>query len=212
MMIRKAGKAAASLWILALMMGWSSPVGKAEEWSKVPVDTHFMVELRSKLAARKVKQGKKFKARTVGVIRAEDGNVIKSRANIKGRISYVRGNQMMLTFEEIKTRRGKTPLVASVVGIVGGKGLRVKTGDEGQIKTSRSRARRAAIAAAVGAVAGAVVGGTKGGAKGAAIGAGTGAAGGALVGAISADKDLVLPKGTRLELVLDRPLLFKTKK
>ena len=211
MMIRKAGKAAASLWILALMMGWSSPVGKAKEWSEVPVGTHFMVQLRSKLEARKVKQGKKFKARTVEVIRAEDGNVIKSRANIKGRISYVRGNQMMLTFEEIKTRRGKTPLVASVVGIVGGKGLRVKTGDEGQIKTTRSRARRAAIAAALGAAAGAVVGGTKGDAKGAAIGAGTGAAGGALVGAISADKDLVLPKGTRIELALDRPLRFRSK-
>ena len=175
------------------------------------MNTHFMVVLRSKLEARKVKQGKKFKARTVEVIRAEDGNVIKSRANIKGRISYVRGNQMMLTFKEIKTCRGKTPLVASVVGIVGGKGLRVKTGDEGQIKTTRSRARRAAIAAALGAAAGAVVGGTKGGAKGAAIGAGTGAAGGALVGAISADKDLVLPKGTRIELALDRPLRFRSK-
>ena len=208
--IRKAGTAIASLWALTLLMGWSTALSRAEEWAEVPVGPHFMVELRSRLDARKVKQGKKFKARTVELIRAENGSVIKSRANIKGRVSYVRGNQMMLTFEEIKTRRGKSPLVASVVGIVGAKGLRVKTGDEGQIKTSRSRARRGVLAAALGAAAGAVAGGAKGGAKGAAIGAGAGAAGGALVGAISADKDLVLPKGTRLELALDRPLQFKS--
>ena len=174
--------------------------------------THILIELRTKLDADKTKKGKKFKAWTVESIETEDGSILPARSKIKGRVSYVRHNQMMLRFDEIKAGKTKAPLIATVVGIEGDKDVAKVAGKEGEIKTSGSRAKRAAIGAAVGAVIGVAAGASKGSTKGAAKGAGAGAAAGALVGALSADRQLTLHKGTRLEIELDRPLRFTPKK
>ncbi len=66
----------------------------------------------------------------------------------------------------------------------------------------------AAIGAIVGAGIGAGVGATQKGRKGAVVGAGGGALAGGLIGAAAGGKSLVLQKGTRLELELDRPLVL----
>ena len=180
--------------------------------SEVPEGTRFLVELRDKLEAKKVKEGKKFEARTLEALRATDGSYIKADAKVKGRVTYVRDNEMLLRFEQIDTGRGKVPLVATVVGVIGEKNVRSKAGKEGEIKSDGGGGRNAAVGAAIGAAVGAGVGASRGGAKGAAIGAGTGAAAGALIGAAAGGRDLKLEKGTRLELVLDRPLMFRPKR
>ena len=54
----------------------------------------------------------------------------------------------------------------------------------------------------VGAAAGAIIGKVLGGGTGAAVGAATGAAGGAVVAAETADRDVVVPVGARIRLVL----------
>jgi hypothetical protein len=97
--------------------------------------------------------------------------------------------------------------VARVIGVMNEKDVRKKAGDEGEIHASGGRGKTAAIGAAVGAGIGAAVGASQAGGKGAAIGAGTGAGAGALIGAAAGGKDLVLEKGTRIELELERPLL-----
>jgi outer membrane lipoprotein SlyB len=78
-------------------------------------------------------------------------------------------------------------------------------GSEGEIQRRGTDKRRAIESAAIGAGVGAAAGAAAGGGKGAAIGA---AAGGALGGGagILTDRDLVLNKGTQLELTLDRQL------
>jgi len=197
--------------LAGLVLGWvfaaGLPLGAAT--AEIPAGTRFMIELRDKLEAKKVKRGKKFEARTVEPLRALDGSFIDAGAKLKGRVSYADDDRLLLRFEEIDTRRGKAPIVASVSGVHGEKGLKPSIGKEGEIRVEEHRGRNAAIGAAVLGGIGAAVGGAKAGGKGAAIGAGTGAAAGAAVGATAGDRDLVLDKGTRLELVLDRPLVVR---
>lgn len=176
--------------------------------SEVPAGTRFVVELRDKLEAKKIKRGKDFEARTLEALRASDGSIISAGAKLKGRVSSVEDNKVLLRFEQIETSRGRVPIVARVIGVMNEKDVSKKAGEEGEIKASGGRGRSAAIGAAVGAGIGAAVGATQAGQKGAAIGAGTGAAAGALIGAAAGGKDLVLEKGTRLEVELDRPLVF----
>ena len=190
--------------IVALSLG-----STAAAQSEVPAGTRFVVELRNKLEARKVKRGKKFEARTVEALKARDGRVIPARAKLKGRVSHVEGNRMVLRFEEIQTPRGKEPVVATVVGVVGERHVRVEAGREGEIRGDSNRGRDAAIGALVLGGIGAAVGAQQGGAKGGAIGGGTGAAAGAAIGAAAGGRDLVLQGGTRLDLQLDRPLTFR---
>ncbi len=198
--------------LLALL---AAPVQAGHEsLAEVPAGTRFLVELRTKLDARKVKVGKKFEARTLEAVHASNGAYIKAGSKLKGRVRHVKDNQMILGFETIDTGRDKTPIVATVVGVVGEKDVKKKAGDEGEIRSSGSnRGRNAAIGAGVGGGTGAAIGAVAGGGKEAAIGAGIGAGAGALVGALSGgSKPLVLEKNTRLELELDRPLAFEPRK
>ncbi len=175
---------------------------------EVPAGTRFLVELRDKLDAKKVKRGKSFEARTVEPLRASDGSLISPGAKLKGKISHVEDRRMMLRFERIETNRGKAPIVATVLGVVGERGVRKEASDEGEIRASGGRGAAAGIGAAIGAGLGAVVGRTQGGGKETAMGAGAGAATGAVIGAAAGGRDLVLEKGARLDLQLDRPLLL----
>jgi len=177
--------------------------------AEIPAGTRFLVELRDKLEAKKIKVGKKFEARTLEALRATDGGIISAGAKLKGRVSFVEYNKMVLRFERIETGREKLPIVATVTGAVGEREVRKKAGEEGEIHASGSRAKAAVAGAAVGAGVGAAVGASQAGKKGAAIGTGIGAAAGGVVGALIGSRDLVLQKGTRLELELDRPLVFQ---
>jgi hypothetical protein len=180
--------------------------------SEVPAGTRFMVELRDKLEARKIKKGKKFEVRTLEALTANDGSQIPAGAKSKGRVTSVDNNEMVLRFEEIDTGRGKSPIIASVAGVAGEKDVKAKVGKEGEISSSGGRGKSAAIGSAVGAAIGAGVGAAKGGAANTAIGAGIGAGAGAGVGAAAGGRDLELTKGTRLDVVLDRPLSFKARR
>ncbi len=175
---------------------------------EVPAGTRFMVELRDKLDAKKVKRGKKFEARTLEALRAADGSLIPAGAKLKGRVSSAENDRLMLRFEQIETKRGKAPIIVSVVRVPDEKETDSTVGPEGEIRARSTRGRDAAIGAAVLGGLGAAVGASQAGGKGAAIGAGAGAATGAVLGAAAgSSKDLVLYQGTRLELALDRALL-----
>ncbi len=175
--------------------------------SEVPSGTRFLVQLRNKLEAKKLKPGKKFEARTVEVLRTTDGREIPAGAKLNGRVARAEHNKLMLRFEQIDTGRGKQPVVARVAAVAGEKD--VKTTEEGEIQAAGHRGRDAAIGAAIVGGIGAVIGAKEAGAKGAAAGAGAGAASGGLIGAAAGGKDLVLEDGDRLELELERPLTFR---
>ena len=199
------------LLVLSLIALGSRSAG-AMQSSEVPAGTRFMVELRDKLEAREVKKGKKFEVRTLEALTASDGNQIPAGVKIKGRVTSVRNNEMVLRFEEIDTKNGKSPIIASVAGVAGEKDVKAKVGKEGEISSSGGRGKSAAIGSAVGAAVGAGIGAAKGGTANTVIGAGIGAGAGAGVGAAAGGRDLELTKGTRLDVVLDRPLSFKAKR
>ena len=205
--IQSAWKTSLLLWTF-IFSGFSIDAF-AREQSEIPVGTRFMVELRDKLEAKKIKKGKKFDARTLEALRASDGNVIPAGSKLKGRVTSVRDDELVLLLEEIDTGRGKVPLIASVDGVIGEKDVKGKVGEEGEIRSSGGRGKKAAIGSAIGAAAGTGIGASRGGAKNTAIGAGIGAVAGAAVGAAAGGRDLELTKGTRLEVVLERPLSFE---
>jgi len=199
----------AALMALAVVF---SAVPAARAQSEVPAGTRFLVELRDKLDARKIKPGKKFELRTLDTLQATDGSVIPAWTKIRGRVSYVENNKMVLRVEQIETQRGKVPIVASVVGVQGEKDVRRQVGTEGEIKSASHRGRNAAIGAIVLGGLGATVGGIQGGGKGAAIGGAVGAGTGAAIGASTGGRDLILYEGTRIEFELDRPLFFRARR
>ena len=112
--------------------------------------------------------------------------------------------RIILSFEEIETAHGWVPLIATVTGVPGEHGLR-QIGEEGEIGRQGMTKEQIAEAIVVGAGEGAAQGEKTGGKRGAATGAGSGAASGAL-SAFEVGHDLVLDKGTALEIRLDRNL------
>ncbi len=202
---QRLSRTAPSLMGAVLLATWLA-IPALADYREVPAGTRFMVELRDKLDAERVKPGKKFSATTLESLQMTDGTVVPPEAKLKGRVSYVKGKKMVLRFERIETRHGKYPIVASVVGVVGERDVKDEVGPEGEIKAEGGRGKSAAIGAVIGGGLGAAIGGSQKGGKGAAIGAGAGGLSGALIGAAAGGKHLVLQKGARLEVELERPL------
>ena len=173
----------------------------------IPEGTRFVVKLDDTLDTAKLKPGKKFTAKMGEDLTAPDGSVIPYGRKIHGHVSSInRGmhGSMLLSFDEIDTRRGWRPLAATVSDVPGEHGAKA-SGEEGEVQkkgTSKKRVAEGAIAgAAVGAATGAIVAGTHGAIIGAAAGGALGGSAGLLT-----DRDLKLNKGQQLELRLDRPL------
>src|SRR5712692_9113912 len=165
--------------------------------STVPTGTQFLVRLDDELSTQKHHVNKKFKAKTLEPLQTADGAVLAPGAEIRGHISRIEPAgltgraRMWLSFDEIKAPAGKMPLVADVASVPGDHSVREGPSKEGEIEARNSKGRREIEAAAAGAAIGAAIGG----AAGFLISSGIG-------------QELDLPKGTKLELELERPLYF----
>jgi hypothetical protein len=173
----------------------------------VPQGTVFLIQLSDRLDTRRVKSGDHFRARLAEPLVAANGLTIEAGKKIKGHISAVEPGlhtRILLSFDEIETAKGWVPLIATVTGVPGEHGLR-QIGEEGEIGRKGMSKEEIAEAAVVGAGEGAAEGARSGGKRGAATGAGSGAAAGAF-SAFESGHDLILDKGTALEIRLDRNL------
>ena len=169
--------------------------------------TTFLIRLDDKLDTSRLRPAQHFKAKLAEDLLAPDGTMISRGKKVKGHVSAVENGlhtRLLLSFDEIQTDHGWAPLIATVIGVPGEHGLKPPD-EEGDIERQSSSKRRAAEDAAVGAGVGAAGGAVGGGGRGAAIGAGIGASAGALAG-FFANRNIVLDKGTMLEVRLDRPL------
>lgn len=205
--------------LLALLLGaapgwaqWTAapPDANNSRPNAVPAGTTFVARLEDKLDTRKLERGKKFKMRLMADLVAPNGAVIPRGRKIRGHVSSVeRGinGRMILSFDEIETRKGWVPLAATVIGVPGEHGVEPQTGAEGEISRRGVDKKRAITAAAIGAGAGAVTGAVAGGTKGAIIGAAVGAGVGTGAGILT-DRDLRLNEGQQLELRLDRAVVI----
>jgi hypothetical protein len=173
----------------------------------IPQGSVFLIQLSDRIDTKTVKAGDHFHARLAEPLVAGNGRTVEAGKKIKGHISALEPGlrtRIILSFEEVETAHGWVPLIATVTGVPGEHGLR-QIGEGGEIGRQGMTKEQIAEAVIVGAGEGAAQGARSGGKRGAATGAGSGAAAGAF-SAFESGHDLVLDKGTALEIRLDRNL------
>ena len=179
----------------------------------VSAGTRFVIQLDDSLDTKEDKSGKPFVAQTTEPLVTLDGRTLPPGAVIHGHIDkcesahQVGRARMWLTFDTIGSPRGRLPLVAGLIDAPGMHSVHVAYDHEGEIMAASSKKQDAELAAAAGALAGAATGvaskNTRDAATGAAIGALT-----AFLITSGLGQDFTLPKETKLEIVLLRPLLL----
>jgi YmgG-like glycine-zipper protein len=185
------------------------PPANAAPPDAVPEGKRFIIKLKDSLDTKKLNDGKHFKAELREDLVTPSGLIIPKGRTIKGHVAQYEhgytGARLMLAMDEIETRHGWVPLIATVTGVPGDPSIK-STGDEGELTKKGPDKKRmitnAAIGAGVGAVSGSVIGGGKGAAIGAAVGAGLGTGTSLLL----KGSDMKLDKGTQLEVRLERDL------
>jgi hypothetical protein len=168
-----------------------------------------LIQLTDRLDTHTVKAGDHFRARLAEPLMTSNGMTVEVGRKIKGHVSAVEPGlhtRLLLSFDEIETAHGWLPLIATVTGVPGEHGLK-QIGEEGEIGRKGMTKQDIAEAVVIGASEGAAEGMHSGGKKGAAVGAGNGAANSAYT-AFESGHDLVLDKGTALEIRLDRNLMI----
>jgi hypothetical protein len=172
-----------------------------------------LIQLTDRLDTRSVKAGDAFHARVAEPLTAPDGMTIEPGRKLKGHVSSVlpgMHRRLLLSFDEVDTGHGWVPLFATVTGVPGEHGLQ-QIGEEGEIGRKGMTKEQIAEAVVVGAGEGAAEGMHNGGGKrGAASEAGARAADSGFE-AFESGHDLVLDKGTALEIRLDRNLTIPSR-
>jgi hypothetical protein len=195
----------------SVLAAQGSDAGASTVADLVPNGTHFLVRLDDELNSGKNPVNKKFRATTLDPLQTTRGSILPPGARIRGHITRIEPGgltgraRLWLTFDDIDTHHGRLPLVAEVSSVPGDFAVRPGESKEGEIEARTSKGTRDLEAAAAGAALGAAAGGAAHGGKGAAIGAAAGGVAG-FVASSSIGQELDLPKGTKLDLVLDRPL------
>ena len=118
------------LWCLALVLA-TLPLQAEEPKASapphaVPEGTSFLVRLESKLDVATLQPGKRFKAKLADDLMGPDETMILRGSAIKGHVSEVSSGfhpRLLLSFDEIETRRGWTPLMATIIDVPGEHGL-----------------------------------------------------------------------------------------
>jgi hypothetical protein len=181
-------------------------------FAAVPTGTHFLIRLDDELNSGKNKVNKRFGARTLEPLQSSDGSILPAGAKVRGHISRIEPGgitgraRLWLTFDDIESSRGRLPLIAEVFSVPGDFSVRPGESKEGEIEARTSKGTEDLEAAAAGAALGAAAGAAAhGGVKATAIGAAAGGVAG-FVASSGIGQELDLPKGTKLDLVLDRPL------
>jgi len=181
-----------------------------EAFAVVP-GTRVLVRLEDELNTGECKSNFKFKVRTMEPMEAGSGFYLPSGAEIRAHVSRVEPAnitgraKLWLVFDEIKTRFGVLPLVADVVDVPGDHSVKTGPGAEGAIEGKKSTQQAAGEAAAEGAAMGAVKGVKDKNAKEAMTKAAESALAAYLMES-GRGHEIVLPKGAKLELELERAL------
>jgi hypothetical protein len=181
-----------------------------EAYAVVP-GTRVLVRLENELDTGVTKQGMQFRVRTLEPLPAGSGIYLPAGAQIAGHVSRVdpagvAGRaKIWLVFDEIRTKFGPLPIVADVVGVPGDHSVKMTPEKEGLLESKTSTQQAAGQAAAEGAGKGAIRGIKDKNAKEAAEYAAVAALEAYLMEA-GRGHEMNLPKGSKLELELERSL------
>jgi hypothetical protein len=172
---------------------------------------HFLVRLDQELNTGKNKNHEIFQVRTMEPLVASNGYVLPVGSKIVGHISRIEPGgltgraRVWLTFDDIETARGTLPIVAEVSSVPGEFSVQTGESKEGEIAARTGKGPEVAEATAMGAAKGSAPGVTSHNSKEAAMGAAVGGVA-AFLASSGIGQEIDLPKGTKLELVLDRPV------
>lgn len=179
----------------------------------IPEGTRFIIKLKDTLDTKKLEQGKHFKAELREDLVTPGGLIVPKGRTVRGHVATFErgytGARLMLAMDELETRKGWVPLVATVTGVPGDPSIK-STGEEGELARKGVDKKRVITNAAIGAGVGAATGAVVGGGKGAAIGAAAGAGLGTGTSLLFKNNDMKLDKGTQLEVRLDRDVIVPT--
>ena len=174
---------------------------------------HFLVRLDQGLNTGKNKNHEIFQVRTMEPLVASNGYVLPVGSKIVGHISRIEPGgltgraRVWLTFDDIETARGTLPIVAEVSSVPGEFSVQTGESKEGEIAARTGKGSEVAEATAMGAAKGSAPGVTSHNSKEAAMGAAVGGVA-AFLASSGVGQEIDLPKGTKLDLVLDRSLNF----
>ena len=181
-----------------------------ETFAVVP-GTRVLVRLEDELSTADSKSNFKFHVKTMEPLEAGSGFYLPAGAEIRAHVSRVEpanitGHaKLWLVFDEIKTRFGVLPIVADVVSVPGDHSVKTTPEKEGVIEGKKSTQQAAGEAAAEGAAMGAVKGVKDKNAKEAVAKAAESALAAYLMES-GRGHEIVLPKGAKLELEIERAL------
>ncbi len=184
---------------------------RAIEQPPIPEGPRLLIGLEDTLDTKHDKAGRRFVATTLEPVTTAEGDVIPQGVRVRGHIDKVHAAgdtgraRMWLTFDDIQTPRGWRPFVAQLIDAPGVHSIHVLYDREGEIQVASVNKDQAMKAAMVGAFAGAATGMSTGKEKEAAMAAATAAAQAFMI-AYGLGQEFTLEKGTKLEIVLERPL------
>jgi hypothetical protein len=186
-------------------------LGTPPETYAVAPGTRFLVRLEDDLSSATSKGNTRFRMTTLEPLDAGNGIYLPAGAEIEGRVTRVESAgvagraKLWLTFDYLRARFGKLPLVAEVSSIPGDHSAKSSVTKEGLIEGRSSSQKDAEEAAAAAAAMGAVKGIKNKDKKEAAEGAAL-AAFAAYLAESGRGDDLTFPKGAKFELELGRAL------
>jgi hypothetical protein len=195
---------------LALLFVFSLPaLSLASGDTILPEGTRISLQLNSGLSTKINSEGDPFKAIVTEPVSLGDRMVIPKGSYVTGSISRIQRpgrfkGKAVLTLQfqsiSIRGRAQDLPIVASLAAV---EKMGIKT--EGTIEGQSSEGRDAARILTP-ALIGAGIGGLAGGRRSAGIGAGVGAAVGLATVFTSRGKDIEIPTGSAMDIVLDKAL------
>jgi len=179
----------------------------------IPAGTQIPLKLRQAISTKTAKPGDAVYAETVFPVVINDRIMIPIGTYVQGRISEVKRPgrvkgkaEILMHFTSLIFPNGYTAVLPGAVhNMPGSEGQHVK-GEEGTVEQNPDTGKDAGTIART-AGAGAGIGGLAGqSVKDAAIGGGVGAAAGLIATLVTRGPDVMLPEGTSVQMVLQRPL------
>lgn len=179
----------------------------------VPSGTQIPLVLKQAISTRNARPGDAVYAETNFPITMNDKIVIPAGTYVQGRIAEVKRAgrvkgkaEILMHFTTLVFPTGYTTMLPGAVENMPGAEKTHMKGEEGKVEHDSTKGKDAATVAstaATGATIGALAGQSL---KGAGIGGLAGAAGGLGYALLSRGPDVVLPVGTSIQMVLQRPL------
>ena len=190
----------------------AAPAPEERERLTLPIGTRLALILENTINTKTAAPGDPVYFQTIYPIVVENRVLIPVGSYVRGQVTQVKRpgkvkgrGELHVRFDEMTLPNGYTvPLNASLANAGAGQGEEIDR-REGTIKSDSTKGEDVGTVATT-TTAGAGVGAIAGGAKGTAIGAAAGAAAGLAAILLTRGKELELPRGTTLDVILDRPL------